>query len=302
MKAVQLQPKPNNEQVENPPKNPQKSSALDIKKINLQRNPDDSESSLEFLILLLSSALNLSVEEILGLFTNQNKYLAHIIVKGVNDDYGGIILFYNLLNKHNKKLRYFCTSDPNDAHSCLYAIKPGFISKEVKVSELTLKLFSQLGNIYDWFVSDSGKGATTLLLGIKRHPHLAESYWNLLLNIIQSEEIEFFTSHFKQCFRDPEELIEICQLILEPVGESYMREKLLSIGVLGEWLEIACGMFEGPLESKLLCYGKMVRNIGFLGEAMLWIPDSIDQNEECLDVFRLGWEERKLFEFVDLVN
>ena len=35
---------------------------------------------------------------------------------------------------------------------------------------------------------------------------------------------------------------------------------------------------------------------------MLWIPDSIDQNEECLEVFRVGWEERKLFEFINLVN
>lgn len=29
----------------------------------------------------------MSVEEILGLFTNQNKYLAHLIVKGVNDNF-----------------------------------------------------------------------------------------------------------------------------------------------------------------------------------------------------------------------
>lgn len=47
----------------------------------------------------------MSIEEVLGLFTNQNKYLAHLIVKGVNERFEGVELFYSLLNKHAKKLR-----------------------------------------------------------------------------------------------------------------------------------------------------------------------------------------------------
>ena len=35
---------------------------------------------------------------------------------------------------------------------------------------------------------------------------------------------------------------------------------------------------------------------------MLWIPDSIEQNEECLEVFKVGWEERKMSEFINLLN
>ena len=61
----------------------------------------------------------MSVEEVLGLFTNQNKYLAHLIVKGVNDQFEGVILFYTMLNKYSKKLKSFIDSDPKDAHSCL---------------------------------------------------------------------------------------------------------------------------------------------------------------------------------------
>ena len=78
-----------------------KGNTVDIKKINLQKDPEESESSLEFLILLLSTSLGMPVEEILGLFTNQNKYLAHIIVKGLNDDFSAIVLFYTLLHKHS---------------------------------------------------------------------------------------------------------------------------------------------------------------------------------------------------------
>jgi len=74
--------------------------------------------------------------------------LAHIIVKGVNDNYDGIILFYSLLNKYSSKLKDFYQTDKNDAESCLYALKPGFISKNERVAELTIELFGKLGNIY----------------------------------------------------------------------------------------------------------------------------------------------------------
>lgn len=121
----------------------------------------------------------------MGLFTNQNKYLAHIIVKGVTDNFDSIILFYSLLNKHAKKLKAFYEEDSHDAEACLYALKPGFISKNQKVAELTLELFGQLGDIYQWFVGEEGKCAGTLLLGLKRHPSLRELYWHLLLEIIE---------------------------------------------------------------------------------------------------------------------
>ena len=89
----------------------------------------------------------MNLEEILGLFTNQNKYLAHIIVKGLNDNYEPIILLYTLLNKHALKLKEFHEQDARDAEACLYAIKPGFISKNQQVAELSLELFSKLGNL-----------------------------------------------------------------------------------------------------------------------------------------------------------
>lgn len=125
----------------------------------------------------------------MGLFTNQNKYLAHLIVKGINDNFDGVILFYSLLQKHLKKLKYFCESDPRDAESCLYAIKPGMISKNQKVAELSIDIFNSMKNVYDWFISETGRGSTTLFLGIKRHPSLTSLYWDLLLKIIQDDYI-----------------------------------------------------------------------------------------------------------------
>ena len=60
-------------------------------------------------------------------------------------------------------------------------------------------------------------------------------------------------------------MIEICKLLLKPIGENYIRDKLLEIGVLAEWIEIAVGLFEGPLDDK-------IESLNFLGEMMLWMP------------------------------
>jgi hypothetical protein len=177
------------------------SQAVDVKKINLDKDPEESESSLEFLIVLLKTSLGMNLEEILGLFTNQNKYLAQIIVKGINDSFDPIILFYSLLNKHSDKLKFFHSQDNRDSEACLYAIKPGFISKNQKVAELTLELFGKLDNVYGWFVSEDSKVTGTYLLGTKRHPVLRELYWRLLLEIIEGQEVEFFTEHYPKSFQ-----------------------------------------------------------------------------------------------------
>ena len=56
----------------------------------------------------------------------------------MKDDFTGVRLFYNLLNKNAKKLKSFIENDLKDAESCLFAIKAGFISKDSQVSMLTV--------------------------------------------------------------------------------------------------------------------------------------------------------------------
>ena len=136
------------------------------------------------------------------MFTNQNKYLAQIIVKGVGGNFDPIILFYTLLTKHTNKLRYFYTQDAKDAEACLNAIKTGLISQSEKVVGLTLDLFGGLGNIYSWFTTgETTSCATTLFLGVKRHPQLKARFWKLLLQIIKNEEISFFTKNYHTSFQ-----------------------------------------------------------------------------------------------------
>jgi hypothetical protein len=66
-------------------------------KLDQKKDPANADSLLEFLLLMLCQSLNLPSNEVLGLFTNQNKYLAHVIAKGLKGDFTRIINFYQTL-------------------------------------------------------------------------------------------------------------------------------------------------------------------------------------------------------------
>jgi len=51
------------------------------------------------------------------------------------------------------------------------------ISKSEKVASLTIQIFKELKNIYGWFISETGRGSSTLMLGVKRHPQQAHLCW-----------------------------------------------------------------------------------------------------------------------------
>ena len=110
------------------------------------------------------------------------------------------------------------------------------ISKNEKVAELTIDIFSNIKNTYSWFISDNGRGNATLFLGMKRHPHLTQMYWNLLSDIIANEEVQFFANNFKKCFRDAEEMVEITTYFLPFLANTFIKDKLIDIGVLDQWI------------------------------------------------------------------
>ena len=105
-------------------------------------------------------------------------------------------------------------------------------------------------------------------MGIKRHPQLNFSLFNLLSEIINEDEIDFFTQHFKPSFKDSRELIEICKYLLEPLGDCYLKDKLLEMGILPEWIEIALNLFNSSSDKSIpagVGTDDRVLVIGFLG-------------------------------------
>lgn len=157
---------------------------------------------MEFLLLVLCQSLHLPANEVLGLFTNQNKYLAHLIAKGLKGDFTPIIKFYEDLKDHVPKMKSLFENDSKSEAFTLYALKPGLVSKSPEVVQLTIDLFKEF-EIYEWFIGES-KCLLTLLLGVKRHPDLNYSYVDLLVKITEDNFADFITNIYKTQFETPE--------------------------------------------------------------------------------------------------
>lgn len=67
-------------------------------------------------------------------------------------------------------------------------------------------------------------------------------------------------------------MIEICTLMTPSVCNSFLKDKMLEIGLIEEWMEIGINLFEGGnLEQKLISYR-------FIGAIMGNLPEMIEQN------------------------
>ena len=212
-----------------------KSDAVDMTKLDQKKDPASADSSLEFLLLLLCQSLNLPPNEVLGLFTNQNKYLAHVIAKGLKGDFTQVIQFYSSIrDSYMPKMLSLFEHDPKSESFTLYALKPGLVSKNKEVVQLTIDILKQL-DAYEWFVGES-KCLLTFILGLKRHPDLAEDFADLLISLTRNNFTEFITKHYKPQFENVAELLDTSGELLRPLAESEVREQLDKSGVVSEWL------------------------------------------------------------------
>lgn len=142
----------------------------------------DANNILEFFIISISRNFKLSPQHTLNLFLDNNKYLAHLLVKGVKNSYEPI---YALLADLASNIDYivvtlFCTDEKESVTFFLNAVKPALISKESQVSENCLKVLNDLHDAYkansmsldivrQWMKEE---GLNTIFFAIKRHPEI----------------------------------------------------------------------------------------------------------------------------------
>jgi len=68
-------------------------------KVNLENNLS-FDNLLNYLVKTLSMALALKVKQTAALFANGNKYLAHVIVKGIKGKFGPLVEWLEMLYKN----------------------------------------------------------------------------------------------------------------------------------------------------------------------------------------------------------
>ncbi len=70
---------------------------IDILYLKVETPLEEAKTTLEFVIISLCKAMNITIKQAAGLLTDHNYYLMHACVKGVKGDYGPVIAWYQLL-------------------------------------------------------------------------------------------------------------------------------------------------------------------------------------------------------------
>jgi hypothetical protein len=77
---------------------------VDILSMKVERDPEETESSLELILNLLCKAFAMKPKQAAALLTNNNQFLIHSIVKGVKGNYEPLLGWYADIKKHMKHL------------------------------------------------------------------------------------------------------------------------------------------------------------------------------------------------------
>lgn len=108
--------------------------------------PEAEGDLLEYVIAELMSSLSLSRKQAVALLADNNKYLAHVLVKGVKGEFGEI---EGLLERWGRKIEYIvgCMADQNDmCFFFLQLLKPTLLSKSEEVAQWGCRLLARIAH------------------------------------------------------------------------------------------------------------------------------------------------------------
>ena len=72
--------------------------------MNVERQPHETESSLELILNTLGRACEMKPKQAAALLTNNNQYLIHSVVKGIKGSYQPILRWFHDLNANSRHL------------------------------------------------------------------------------------------------------------------------------------------------------------------------------------------------------
>ena len=216
--------------------------ALYIESLDPRRGLQDTNSCLEFLLLSFCKNFELSPKQAAGLLTQNNKFLAHVIVKGLRGDHTPIYYWYNTLINHCDKLVGLIKAEvgKGSVNLILSALRPGLLSRNLstgeKCTELLEIIFEKLSNelqlLWEWF---SKEGLEACMLALNR---LGEGVGENIAKIISKFNNEQFFSivrdRIKEFEVNPYSYLKILQTLYS--GFCKNPKKFRASGVLGYYL------------------------------------------------------------------
>lgn len=263
---------------------------LIIENIDDQKSLMDAESCLEFLLLSFCHNFSLKPKQGAGLLAQGYKFLAHIVAKGLKGDFEPVRMWLQEIYTYTNKLTDLIHIELSDGslHSVMSALKPGILSKDQEVVELTFTLITKLAldladkylsnDLWEWFTKDSVLELCIVAikrLGLSIYHNLLE----MLLHIGQNNYLELFTQHLRNAIIEPKEYIELIDEFFQFISESKTAsEELVDSGVISFWIEFGNKEAEAGKPNDLRAVA-----INFIVRCTRYFFSFIEENESLIN-------------------
>jgi hypothetical protein len=193
-------------------------SAVNLKQLSGNKPLEETQSTLEFFLVLICKHFKLKGKQAAAIIADGNKYLAHILVKGLKGLFQPIHDFYQEAYSKNKHLLNLIQNEEanGSVHSVMQIFKPGLLSKNYEVADWAARIIAKLGfefanldllgTAWDWFTSKNG-GLQTCILCLKRHPTMDENIVSIMNQYSRYSFEEMFTVQLKMLFPESKDYL-----------------------------------------------------------------------------------------------
>lgn len=279
--------------------------SLFIELIQSEKNLEDCETCLEFLLVSFCKYFSLKPNQAAGLLTQNGKYLSHVIHKGLKGSYYPVIDWYKGLYSDLPHLvQLVSREEANDSIPLmLSSLRSGFVSKNLDTVLWCCRLFSRLGSdlieadmlppAWDWFVIENG-GLESVLTACKRFGSLVNAQiTSVLVQFARNNYFELFSIQLRKYIPESLNYFTTMNELLPCLCEIRASKlELVSTGILNFWIEMC--LREGDSDNRRPVDIR-VAAINFVCDIWLAFPIVIENNEELgaqiLNVVKRGWKD-----------
>ena len=186
-----------------------------------------------------------------ALLLGGNKYLAHVIVKGVKGDYAPIVAWYQDVYGNSKHLLSLILKEEStgSVQTILQTLKPGLLSKHEEVAQWTLRLYSKLvfdfSNLelspyaWEWFINENG-GLFACLVCLKRHQDIGPNVVAALTQFGRFNMLELFTVEMQKILSDSQDYLNNILLMIRPLTDAKLTKDEVIISIFIAVVLILC--------------------------------------------------------------
>ena len=216
------------------------------------------------MICSICNKFTLNPNQAIGLLANNSKYLAHVIRKGLKENYRIVLEWYQTTFTQLPHLLELAEGEEgnNSLSFILNTFKLGFFSLNSDVVNFTCRLMGRLaqmlqqkrmsGSAWEWFIgSTPPSGLMSALFALRSNYHLGASLTSVLCTFGSFNYMELFTHYMKkEVGGDPEAYMECALALCSPISEFKLyREELILSGVLNFWIDFASKFAESAQDT-----------------------------------------------------